>query len=359
MDSRVRGLQIVIGRNSGFLIVLHSSRLQIHAFDVGRAADADQDLVDGHGEFVIVADQIDELLISFCTHIAGFGVEMDANPIARQGVRENLRRVTLLIAQEHRIVLHDADLRTQSTKGLRQFASERTTAENEQTARAFLQVKNTFIGQITCLGDSGNRRKRRSRTASDQRPLEAQPLPLNHNRFGSGCASPKYTSTPIELSLCAEIRRPMRARTRRIRSITAENSTLMPVGTCAPQFSALRISAYKREVRMIALEDMHPTLKHVPPKRSRSMSATFAPTLAALRAVSIPAAPAPMIAKLTNEIRTTSGWWRPGVRSRGTWGSRDCRRGNWALIRFLLAATSSTRRTSSRRGLTPITMEMI
>src|SRR5208283_2847893 len=70
MDSRVRGLQIVIGRNSGFLIVLHSSRLQIHAFDVGRAADADQDLVDDHGEFVIVADQIDELLISFCTHIA-------------------------------------------------------------------------------------------------------------------------------------------------------------------------------------------------------------------------------------------------------------------------------------------------
>ena len=105
----------------------------------------------------------------------------------------------------------------------------------------------------------------------------------------------------------------MRARTRRIRSIAAGNSTLMPVGSCAPKFSALRISAYKREVRIIALEDMHPTLKHTAPKRLRSMSATFAPTLAALRAVSTPAGPAPMITKLY--VAAGSGFRQSGWRT--------------------------------------------
>jgi len=53
---------------------------------------------------------------------------MDVDPIAGQGVRKYLRRVALFIAKEHRILLRNGDLRTQSTKGLRQFASERTTA---------------------------------------------------------------------------------------------------------------------------------------------------------------------------------------------------------------------------------------
>ena len=61
---------------------------------------------------------------------------------------------------------------------------------------------------------------------------------------------------------------------------------------------------------MIAFEGMHPTLKHAPPKRSRSTSATFAPTLAALRAVSSPAGPAPMTTKLY--LSTGSGFCQSG-----------------------------------------------
>jgi len=60
IESLVHGMQIVISRNPGVLVILHSSRLQIHALDVGRAADADQDRVNGHGQLVMVADQIDE-----------------------------------------------------------------------------------------------------------------------------------------------------------------------------------------------------------------------------------------------------------------------------------------------------------
>jgi len=146
VDSRVAGLEIVIGRNSGVLVILHTGAFKIHAFYVGRAADADQDGVNSETEFVIVADQIDDLLILVHAHVDGFGVEMDADSVAGQGGGKNLRGVALLIAEEHRIVLDDADLRAQATEGLREFASERTAAENEQARRAFGEVEDIFIG---------------------------------------------------------------------------------------------------------------------------------------------------------------------------------------------------------------------
>src|SRR5580700_9448783 len=121
VDSGVAGLQIVVGNDSVILVVLHTGGLEIHTFDVGSAADADQDGVNSETEFVIGADQIDDLLISVDTNFDGFGVEMDADSVACQGVRKNLRRVALLIAEEHRIILDYADLRAQSTKGLREL----------------------------------------------------------------------------------------------------------------------------------------------------------------------------------------------------------------------------------------------
>src|ERR1700689_5079836 len=110
---------------------------------------------------------------------------MDDYPIAGQGVGKNLRCVALLIAKEHRIFLHDGYLRTQSTEGLRQFASERTATENKEASRALFQVKDIFVGQIAGLGEPRNRRNRGSRATGDQCILEAQPFVLNHNRLRS------------------------------------------------------------------------------------------------------------------------------------------------------------------------------
>src|ERR1700674_5518280 len=96
-----------------------SRSLEIHAFNVGDTPDANQDFIRDNGGFAVVADEIDELLFSLHPHPDGLGVEMYFDAIPRQSVGKNLRSVPFLIAQEHRIVLDDRDLRPQSTKGLR------------------------------------------------------------------------------------------------------------------------------------------------------------------------------------------------------------------------------------------------
>src|ERR1700677_1038417 len=109
VNSGVASLQIVVGRNSVILVVDHAGGLEIHTFHVGCAADADQDGVNSETEFVSAADTTDDLLICVPPNLNGFGVEMDAHSVARQGVRKNLRPVAPLIAEEHRIILYDAD----------------------------------------------------------------------------------------------------------------------------------------------------------------------------------------------------------------------------------------------------------
>src|ERR1700722_7143520 len=195
-DMRVAGLQIVIGDDSVSLVILHTGGLEIHTFHVGCAADADQDGVNIETEFIIGADQIDDLLISVHTNVDGFGIEMDADSVARQGVRKNLRGVALLIAEEHRIILDDADLRTQSTKGLREFASKRTAAENEQARRTFGEVEDIFIGEVTCFGDSGSRRRIWEGTARDKSALEAQAFSLDLD--GVGCNKARFSKIHID-----------------------------------------------------------------------------------------------------------------------------------------------------------------
>src|ERR1700723_255008 len=88
VDSGVAGLQIVVGHNSVSLVILHAGGLEIHMFHVGCAADADQDGVNSETEFVIGADQMDDLLISVDTNVDGFSVEMNADSVARQSVRK-------------------------------------------------------------------------------------------------------------------------------------------------------------------------------------------------------------------------------------------------------------------------------
>ncbi len=71
-------------------------------------------------------------------------------------------------------------------------------------------------------------------------------------------AVPKNTSMPTAERRDAESTRLMRVRMRRMRSIAIGKSTWMSSGGRAPKLAALRISAYKREVRMSVFEGTQP-----------------------------------------------------------------------------------------------------
>ena len=90
----------------------------------------------------------------------------------------------------------------------------------------------------------------------------------------------------------------MRARRRRMRSITAAKSTRAPAGTSTPKRGASRTAAHARAERISAFDGTQPTLRQSPPIRWRSTSATRAPSPAAPAAVTSPAVPAPITTRL-------------------------------------------------------------
>ena len=70
---------------------------------------------------------------------------------------------------------------------------------------------------------------------------------------------------------------------------------------CVPSkllIAAARRAATARAARMMALDGTQPTLRQSPPRRCRSIKATFAPSPAAPAAVTSPAVPPPITTRL-------------------------------------------------------------
>src|SRR3989449_4516750 len=82
---------------------------------------------------------------------------------------------------------------------------------------------------------------------------------------------------------------------------------------CTPNSFARRTSAHARAARMTPFDGTQPTLRQSPPIRCFSIRATFAPTAAAITAVTRPAVPAPITTMLYVPIG--SGFTQSGGRT--------------------------------------------
>jgi len=98
---------------------------------------------------------------------------MYLDTIPRKSVGKNLRGVAFFLAQEHWVALRDSDLGPQPAECLRQFTSQRTAADDQQTPRTLGQIKNIFVGQKPGVGKPRNRRELWPRAGRDQGFLEA------------------------------------------------------------------------------------------------------------------------------------------------------------------------------------------
>ena len=78
-------------------------------------------------------------------------------------------------------------------------------------------------------------------------------------------AVPKNRWMPARARFMVESVRLMRAVMRRMRSIAARKSSLTSAGATAPKFTALRMSASSRPVRIKDLEGMQPSFRQSPP----------------------------------------------------------------------------------------------
>ena len=147
-------------------------------------AGAGEDGIDRYRASVVVADQIDEFLLAFHAHVDGPGVQPHLDAIARESIRQDLRGVAFFLGQEHRPGLRDDGLRAEAAERLRQFATERAAADDQQTARQLGQVEDVLVGQKARLGEAGNRGRIGPRASRDHRLLEAQFRAVHRQRIG-------------------------------------------------------------------------------------------------------------------------------------------------------------------------------
>jgi hypothetical protein len=63
-------------------------------------------LIDRDSLFRVVVDEVRELVVILDTHPSRLRIEMNLDPVARERIREQLRRVALFATEKHRIVLN-------------------------------------------------------------------------------------------------------------------------------------------------------------------------------------------------------------------------------------------------------------
>src|SRR5579872_2862970 len=86
VDLRIAGSQEVVDVDSCFGVVADTSYLKIHAFDIGGSADAGQYYVNGNAKFFAAGHEIDYFSCALQTNCDHRGIEMNLDPITRQGI---------------------------------------------------------------------------------------------------------------------------------------------------------------------------------------------------------------------------------------------------------------------------------
>src|SRR5438105_1026863 len=81
-------------------------------------------------------------------HPRGFGVEDARNTIRFEHLADELRNVGVFLRQQTSGALYENDLHAKPGEGLRQFAADRSAAEDEHAGRAAVEfVEDGFVGE--------------------------------------------------------------------------------------------------------------------------------------------------------------------------------------------------------------------
>ena len=228
------------------------------------------------------------------------GPENEGNAVFPHLVLDDLRGVRVFACEDSGTTLEDRDAAAEPREALGQLAAQRTGTDDRQARRKLGQVEDGFVREAAGGVEAGDIWNCRASPGADGGFHEAEvDSPAWIVSGPVNFASPRKTSTPIDLNRWAESLRLRRARSLRIRAMTRPKSQLAAsAGMFTPNSPAVLRSAQAREARTSALEGTQPTFRQSPPNRCFSTRATLAPSPAAMAAVTSPAVPAPMTARL-------------------------------------------------------------
>src|SRR5437764_10446883 len=105
------------------------------------------------------------VLIAF--YFNGLGIEMNINPIRGQRFGKDLCGIAFFLAEKQWFILDDGDLRTETAKCLRQFASQWPASNHQQASRTFGQIEDALIGEVSRGGKPRNVRDKRTRSGGN------------------------------------------------------------------------------------------------------------------------------------------------------------------------------------------------
>src|SRR5207249_3019494 len=110
-------------------------------------------------------------------------------PLVDEGLLHERGGLHVLTIQQVRIFVEQADLGTQSLKGLRQLATNRSATDDRKSGWTLSKIEYRFVGQVAGLNQSREGRLHGTRACRDDRPFEPQRLSCDLDRIRTGKAS--------------------------------------------------------------------------------------------------------------------------------------------------------------------------
>ena len=174
VDVRESGLQEFVdldGASGG-----NAHLFQAVALQVGDTPDGHQHRVERNAHVAPLVFCDEHLLPVLDQELLGTVIDQYRNTFGRETALHHLGNVRVFANHDARRHLHLRHLRAEASEGLRQFRTDRPTAEHDQPARQFAQIPDVVRGQVADFVDARNRRNKRSRAGGNDDAARRQAL---------------------------------------------------------------------------------------------------------------------------------------------------------------------------------------
>src|SRR5260370_10078986 len=182
-----------------------SGGLEVEAFDIGGAADCDQDLVCDHRLFPAFTFEHECLRVIPPLGSPDTGSKLDVNSFSLELRREDGGGIWVLARQEARTVAYERDVAAEAAEGLRQLATDRAGPNDDQAASQPGQREHGLIGEEAQGREPWDWEAPRPGSCCNHRAREVKRLPPDLMASPpTNFASPRKTSTPTSAKRCAD-----------------------------------------------------------------------------------------------------------------------------------------------------------
>src|SRR6266851_3587198 len=182
-------------------------RLQVEAFDIGRAANCDQNLVRDHGLFAAFTFEDECLRVTLSLGTLDFGTKRNVNSFSLELRCEDGGRIWVLARQEARTVAYDGDVTAEAAEGLRQLAADRAGPNDDQAAWQPSQREHGLIGEEAQGREPWDGEARGPGSCCNHRAREVKRLPPDLNGIASDelCLPEENVDTELRQAMCRDV----------------------------------------------------------------------------------------------------------------------------------------------------------